>query len=210
METTRKVSDRTPRGQGELLKERLIDAALALLDEGHEPAAISIRGVTRAAGVSPTAFYLHFDSREQLMRALVERGFADFRRQINAAANRASDPGQSLISAGVAYMEFAREQPERYRLIFATDWDEHGIKESPEDSIEVADAAFADLVGLIEGYFDSVGGRPEELDTLALGIWSGLHGYATLCHAEPGMATLTDEQYAKMLAGAWLGSAAAR
>jgi hypothetical protein len=35
-------------------------------------------------------------------------------------------------------------------------------------------------------------------------MWAGLHGYATLCHAEPGVATLTDEKFASLLAGAWL------
>lgn len=206
METTRKVSGRTPRGQGELLRERLIDAALALLDEGHEPAAISIRGVTKAAGVSPTAFYLHFESREQLMRALVERVFADFRRRISGGASLGSDPGHRLTEAGIAYMTFAREQPERYRLIFTVNWDEQGIRTDPEDSLEVAEAAFNDLVGLISAYLDPESRDPDELDTLALGIWSGLHGYVTLCHVEPGMATLTDEQYASRLALAWLGS----
>jgi AcrR family transcriptional regulator len=186
------------------LRDRLIDAALAILDDGHEPSEISIRGVTRKAGVSPTAFYLHFDDRGELMRALVERGFVDFREHINTAAGTGSDPRARLIAAGTAYMRFAREQPERYRLIFITDWDEQGIKKEPEDSIEVADAAFTDLIGLIEGYFDSTGERPDELETLALGIWSGLHGYSTLCHVEPRVADLTDEQYAELLADAWL------
>jgi AcrR family transcriptional regulator len=205
MEAARKPAGRTPRGQGELLRERLIDAALAILDEGHEPSAISIRGVTKKAGVSPTAFYLHFEDRQELMRALIERGFTEFRRQINEGADRGSDPEGRLVGAGSAYLSFSREQPERYRLIFAADWDEHGISDEPEDKLEVADAAFEDLVSLITDYLGSDGRDPAELDTIALGIWSGLHGYATLCHAQPGMAALTDEQYALLLAGAWLG-----
>ena len=204
MEATPKAETRTPRGQGELLRERLIDAALERLDEGLEPSEISIRGVTKHAGISPTAFYLHFDDRQQLMRALVERSFTDFRRRINEGAGQGGDPQQRLVGAGIAYMKFAREQPERYRLIFAADWTKEGIKQGPDDKVEVADAAFTDLVELIA---DRVGTQPprEELETLALGMWSGLHGYATLCHAEPGMAALTDEQYANMLADAWLG-----
>ncbi len=205
MEATEKEAERTPRGQGELLRERLIDAALTLLDEGHEPSGISIRGVTRRAGVSPTAFYLHFDSREELMRALVERGFTDFRLILNSASAKSADPWQRLIDAGVSYMEFARQQPERYRLIFTADWEEEGIQEDPHDELEVAEAAFTDLVELIAAYFGRDERDQAELDALALGIWSGLHGYVTLCHAQPGMAALTDEQYASLLAGAWLG-----
>jgi AcrR family transcriptional regulator len=209
MEATPKAGGRTPRGQGELLRERLIDAALAILDEGHEPSEISIRGVTRRAGVSPTAFYLHFDDREELMRALVERGFTDFRRWIRAGAGRGADPQQRLMNAGAAYIAFSREQPERYRLIFAADLDAEGLVSESDEKPEVAEAAFDDLVELITEYLGDAH-PPDNMETLAVGIWSGLHGYATLCHTRPSMAVLTDEQaltdeqYTALLASAWL------
>jgi len=210
MEATRQARSRTPRGQGKLLRGRLIDAAMAILDDGHEPSEISIRGVTRRAGVSPTAFYLHFDDRDQLMRALVERGFTEFRQWIQEGAQRGSDPHQRLVKAGAAYIAFSKERAERYRLLFDASLDAEGIVEESEDRLEVADAAFNDLIRLITDY---IGGDepPERAETLALGIWSGLHGYATLCHARPNMAILTDEQaladeqYTALLARAWLG-----
>ena len=210
MEATQAKSGRTPRGQGKLLRGRLIDAALAILDDGHEPSEISIRGVTKRAGVSPTAFYLHFDDRDELMLALVERGFSDFRQWIQAGAERGSGPQERLVTAGAAYIAFSRELPERYRLIFSADLDAEGIVEEPEDMPAAADAAFDDLIYLITEYL-GLGKPPENADTLALGIWSGLHGYATLCHARPNMAVLndgeaiTDEKYAALLASVWLG-----
>ena len=208
METAPKPAERTPRGQGELLRERLIDAALAMLDEGADPAGISIRGVTRRAGVSPTAFYLHFESREKLLRAGVERGFADFRTRVNEAAQRGEDAEERLIKAGIAYIAFAREQPERYGLIFGSDWNEVGVTNESGDGLEIADAAFSDLVDLVAAYVGSADERSPDLDTLALGIWSGMHGFVTLCHAQPGMAAPTDEEFAAMLAAAWLGESA--
>lgn len=210
MEAAQKPTERTPRGQGELLRERLIDAALAMLDDGAEPAKISIRGVTRQAGVSPTAFYLHFESREELLRACVERGFADFRARVNEASARGVDAQERLINAGVAYLTFARERPERYGLIFGSDWEAEGIKEKGGDGLEVADASFGDLVELVGAYVGSDDSRSVDLDTLALGIWSGMHGFVTLCHAQPGMAAPTDEQFATLLANAWLGSPTGR
>lgn len=210
MEATKQARSRTPRGQGKLLRGRLIDAALAILDEGHEPSEISIRGVTRRAGVSPTAFYLHFDDRDQLIRALVERGFTDFREWIEAGAEQGSNPQQRLVKAGAAYLAFSRERPERYRLIFDASLDAEGIVDESEERPEVADAAFDDLLELITDYTGG-GPAPEDVETLAMGIWSGLHGYATLCHARPNMSVLadgqalSDEKYVALLAGAWLG-----
>ncbi|MGA7434492.1 MAG: TetR/AcrR family transcriptional regulator [Solirubrobacterales bacterium] len=205
MEASREDIERTPRGQGSLLRQRLIDATLALLDEGSDPATISIRGVTRKAGVSPTAFYLHFDSHEQLIREVIEHCFTDFRTMLNAATAQTSDPWQRLVDAGVAYMGFAREQPARYRLIFSADWEVLGIEEGEDSGLEVADAAFADLIELIAAYVGSNIEDPAELDVLGLGLWAGLHGYATLCHSQPSMAVTTDEQYASLLAKTWLG-----
>jgi AcrR family transcriptional regulator len=205
MEATPKPQKRTPRGQGELLRERLIDAALAILDDGASPAQVSIRGVTKRAGVSPTAFYLHFEDRKELMRACVERVFSDYRKRTIEAASRGDDPKARLINAGVAYITFAREQPERYGLIFGSNWEDEGVTGASGEPIEVADAAFTDLVQLVAAYTGSEDARSVDLDTLALGIWSGIHGFVTLCQASPGMAAPTAEEYATLLANAWLG-----
>ena len=205
MEAAQKSQERTPRGQGDLLRERLIDAALEIVDEG-ELANLSIRGVTKRAGVSPTAFYLHFDNLEELMRACVERGFVDFRDRLRAASGGVDEPEQRLIEAGLAYIAFARDQPERYRLVFGSDHGAMADLEEAQDSLEVADAAFGDLVELVAAYVGSEDPRTKDLDILALGVWSGLHGYVTLlCHARPGKAAPSDEEYLALLADAWLG-----
>jgi AcrR family transcriptional regulator len=205
MEAAQKPRGRAPKGQGELLREGLIDAAMEILDEGHDVSELSIRGVTRRAGVSPTAFYLHFDDREELMQALLERGFTEFGQLIREGADRGADPQQRLMSACAAYIAFSREWPGRYRLLFAPDFDG---EETPEESAEVptaGDAAFEDLVDLITDYLG--GSRSlEDIQPVALGFWMGLHGYATLCEALPtSVDDLTDEQYVASLATAWLG-----
>ena len=210
MEAAQKARVRAPKGQGELLRERLIDAALAILDEGHDASELSIRGVTRRAGVSPTAFYLHFDDREELMLALLERGFTEFAQLIQQGADRGTGPQQRLTGACAAYIAFSREWPGRYRLLFSPDLE---AEETPGESAEVptaGDAAFGDLVELITDY---LGGNrpPEDIQPIALGFWMGLHGYATLCGALPtSVEDLADEQYVASLTAAWLGPQATR
>lgn len=70
--------------QKEQTREALLDAALDL-SESDGFAQISIRQVTRRAGVVPTAFYRHFDSMDQVGLALVERSFATLRQMIRDA-----------------------------------------------------------------------------------------------------------------------------
>lgn len=70
---------RRPRGESrrerkEETRRRLLDAALALLSQ-HSFDSISLRELTREAGITPTAFYRHFDDMEELGLVLVEEAF---------------------------------------------------------------------------------------------------------------------------------------
>jgi TetR/AcrR family transcriptional regulator, fatty acid biosynthesis regulator len=67
-----------------------MDAALGLL-EGDSFSGISLREVTRAAGVSPAAFYRHFASMDELGLALVEESFRPLREMIRTVR---SDPSR--------------------------------------------------------------------------------------------------------------------
>lgn len=58
----------------ELTRAALLRAALKLLSRSSFDS-ISLREVTREAGVSPTAFYRHFDDMEELGLVLVEESF---------------------------------------------------------------------------------------------------------------------------------------
>jgi AcrR family transcriptional regulator len=65
-------------------REDLLQAALVLLkDESFS--SLSLREVTREAGVVPTAFYRHFTSMEELGLALVDESFRTLRQMIRSA-----------------------------------------------------------------------------------------------------------------------------
>jgi len=65
-------------------RQALLDAALDLLDE-QSFSSLSLRQVTRAAGVVPTAFYRHFDDMEELGLALIDESFRTLRSMMRAA-----------------------------------------------------------------------------------------------------------------------------
>jgi len=196
------TAERTPRGQGELLRERLVDAAVAMIDEGTDPAQLSIRSVTKRAGVSPTAFYLHFENREQLLAAMVERCFTEFRDAVRAGAAEAGDPKAQLIQAGLAYTAFARRWPARYALNFVYVRPAEG---DPPEKPPAANDAFNDLVSSVQRYLDEDDPRQAEVDLVARGIWAGLHGYVSLSQARPGIGWPDDRKFIERQAQAWLG-----
>jgi TetR/AcrR family tetracycline transcriptional repressor len=53
-------------------EDEILDAALALLDEGGA-AAVSIRGIAGRVGVAPNAVYTYFPDKAAVVKALVER-----------------------------------------------------------------------------------------------------------------------------------------
>ncbi|WP_166353373.1 TetR family transcriptional regulator [Phytoactinopolyspora limicola] len=74
----------TRQEQKERTREAILASALELSQElGF--AQVSIRQVTRHAGIVPAAFYRHFESMEQLGLTLVEQSFATLRRMIRDA-----------------------------------------------------------------------------------------------------------------------------
>jgi AcrR family transcriptional regulator len=65
-------------------RQALLDAALEMVEE-QSFSSLSLRQVTRAAGVVPTAFYRHFDSMEELGLVLIDESFRTLRAMIRAA-----------------------------------------------------------------------------------------------------------------------------
>ena len=200
------VPARTPRGQGQRLRERLLDAGLEIVTERGDKSHATIRAVTKQAGVSPTAFYLHFPTRDEFLSALRQRGFEEFRAAVaEAAAGGGDDPAARLHASGLGYMRFARERPYIYALLFNPDKPTENHDWDPDAP---GPGSFEDLMARIAAYLRHAGVEDADLKRLALAIWTGLHGYVTLRYAPAQkMDWPTDEQFATQLIEAWLGPA---
>src|SRR2546428_6145632 len=95
------------------LREALLDAAEALVRErGAE--GWSLREASTRVGVSPSAAYHHFASREVLVRALFERVLARIGERLTRAtahARPADDPKRRLVAVARGYVHWAIENP---------------------------------------------------------------------------------------------------
>jgi AcrR family transcriptional regulator len=166
---------RNPRGQGERLRKALIEAAIELLADLQDVTALSVRAVTARVGVTPTALYLHFADRDQLLEAVRDRCFEELRRYTLAAEQQAGpDPRTQLEQHILAYIQFAADLPGYYRVLFHT-------RRGPEPetaslSSSLGALAFGDLVRGVERCV-----APErDPFPVALMIWAAEHGYVSL------------------------------
>ncbi len=105
---------RTARGRATL--RRLLDAAaLEFGERGFHEASIS--GITRRAGTALGSFYTYFDSKEAIFTALV-RDMSQGVAQIAAAGVSSGSVGiRREREALAAFLTFAREHKELYRII---------------------------------------------------------------------------------------------
>ncbi len=101
------------------LRQRLVSAGLDELRE-NGLAAVSIRAVARRTGVSHAAPGYVFGDRAGLLTSMAERGFELLRDHLVASSAGAGGE-EAVIAVGAAYLEFARQQPALYQLLFDAD-----------------------------------------------------------------------------------------
>ncbi len=109
--------DKTPRTErGRKTMRKLLDAAAKEFGEKgfHEG---SISGITRRAGVALGSFYTYFDTKDEVFRALV----SDLTARVGQEARQAIDASEGAVeserAALEAFLRFAREHKEIYRII---------------------------------------------------------------------------------------------
>jgi AcrR family transcriptional regulator len=108
---------RSPRGQGEQLREEILAASERILIESNDEAALSIRAVASAVGVTPPSIYLHFADRNDLIFAVCERHAESLERAMDEAVEGVDEPWERLRQRGWAYLRWGLDNPEHYRLL---------------------------------------------------------------------------------------------
>ncbi|MFG2220663.1 TetR family transcriptional regulator [Streptomyces sp. NPDC087769] len=97
-------------------RQALLDAALGLL-EHQSLSSLGLREATRAAGVTPTAFYRHFEDTAALGVALVEEALGSLHGMIGAVLAETGDSEERLDRSIELIMRHVGEQPAHFRFI---------------------------------------------------------------------------------------------
>jgi AcrR family transcriptional regulator len=171
---------RAPRGSGDLLRDEILDAATELLlDIGHAKA-VSIRSVAERVGVTPPSIYLHFQDKDALLDAVCARYFEKLDEEMQRVSASQSDTIDVLRAQGLAYVRFAIENPELYRIATMGEW-----KSNSNVDAALASSAFEHMCVTVETLMGE-GLLPRgDATGIALELWSAAHGVAALLIAKP-------------------------
>ena len=100
----------------EATRKAIVAAALKLLED-RSFAALSLREVTREAGIVPAAFYRHFESMEALGLVLIDESFHALRDMLRGARAGKLDPNRVIESSVDILVEGVNERREHWRFI---------------------------------------------------------------------------------------------
>jgi AcrR family transcriptional regulator len=171
---------RAPRGSGDLLRDEILDAATQLLlDTGHAKA-VSIRSVAERVGVTPPSIYLHFQDKDALLDAVCARYFEKLDEEMQRVSAVQSSTVEVLRAQGLAYVRFATENPELYRIATMGEWRSGSNVDSA-----LASSAFAHMCGAVGVLMDEGVFPRGDAAAVALELWSAAHGAASLLIAKP-------------------------
>ena len=127
--------------RGEERRRQLMDfAANRFADNGYHPT--SVAEIVEGLGVGKGVFYWYFDSKEELLRAILAAGQLDLRRRQRAAITGATTPMERIERGIRASIEWSLEQRVFFRLFqFAATDDRFADGLRKGEQIAVRDAA---------------------------------------------------------------------
>ena len=101
----------------ELPEKLLSEAENIVVRSGHE--ALNMRDLAKRVGVTATAIYHYFDSKEALLLQIKLRAAEKLNQRIRGIDPNL-DPMETIHQLGEQYIDFAEEHPRLYRLLFET------------------------------------------------------------------------------------------
>jgi AcrR family transcriptional regulator len=159
-------------------RDRIRETAARLFAEAGYPA-VTLRAIAAEVGCSPMTPYRYFQSKEEIFAVVRAEAFRRFADAQERGIRGINDPSRRLHALGRVYVDFAKQDPQSYRLMFelgqapASDNAEllvegerawHVIRDSVARAVEA---------GVLDG----------DPDTLAHVFWASVHGLVSLALA---------------------------
>jgi len=184
-------------------KERVARATREIL-EAEGAAAVSMRRVAAAVGITPMALYRHYPSREALLGEVCDAAFDEVAGAWRVSPRR-HNPEDDLLAAADAMIDFALARPRLYSYRFTERRDR--ARRFPDDFIDgqspTLNVVVADLEdGMSRGVF-----RRDDPWATAFTVAAQLHGLIALylggriAMAEPAFRDLCHDCLRRLLHG---------
>lgn len=167
----------------------IINAALAIT-RGEGINAATARAVGRRLDSSSKVIFGLFSSMDQLQNEVIKAAYREYETYISRAVSEGRYPAYK--ASGMAYIHFARDEKELFRLLFMRDRSYEDITSDAESVRESVEMIMRDT-GL---------GR-EQAETIHMEMWTFVHGIAVMLVTS--YTVLTNEMISMMLTDVYSG-----
>jgi len=168
------------------LKQALLKAAKRLVVEKGKDA-LSLRGIATEVGVSHMAPYAHFKNKSELFKAVAASCFLQLGNKLEKILQQDNNPDELVLLYGVAYVEFAIENPEMYELMLSQTHpnksklivkfpDPHSVSEYESSLQETSKRTYL----LLRDCFARKESNQSIVNMQAQGAWALVHGVSSL------------------------------
>lgn len=162
------------------LREALLEAAMdSLAAQSLEN--LSLRGLAKTLGVTPTAVYSHFEDKVALLVEIRTLGFAQLHNFLNAELEALEKPSPEAKVRTLAhgYMNFAVANPNLFDTLFAWTPD---LSRITDDCIQAGTDSEGLLRSALIELLQENGNPPSEYQSAvaSFSAWSLIHGVSTL------------------------------
>lgn len=164
----------------ERTRQDILNTAIAIIREKGADS-LSLREVARRIDYSPAGLYEYFGSKDDLVDAICGEADNRLRRHLESVPQDLS-PGERLIRIGMAYVAFARENPEHYTFLFNNQQLEATPGELIDQRQEDPPGTFFIALNAVEAAVEAgvVNPRGQDSVTLTYQLWAIMHGMAAL------------------------------
>ena len=148
-----------------ITKDDILSCALDMVREGGAQT-LNARNVANALGCSTQPIFSNFETMEKLQNAVIEKAYELYLSFLKNDAESGKYPTYKAF--GMAYIRFAKEERELFKLLFMRD------RNCEETSFTEDFSASVDMI------MSSVGISRERATLMHLEMWTCVHGIATM------------------------------
>ncbi|MEV0405126.1 TetR/AcrR family transcriptional regulator [Actinoallomurus sp. NPDC050550] len=171
---------RNPRGQGERLREDIISAALRMLDELGDDQALSLRAVAREVGIAATSVYIHFEDRDALVLAALERFHQDLIQAVDQAESTSTDPVAKLRARIHLLGTWVQRHPGLYKVLHESTLNQRQAMDFKQELTERTTAA-------VQQCMDAGLAPDGDAAMVALDLRAAVHGAVSMRVNQPDL-----------------------
>lgn len=170
-------------------REEIIHAALCIVKEGGMPG-LTARSLAARLGCSVKPIFGMFRNMEEVQREVLSAAHKIYERYLQEGMAGGKYPPYK--ASGMAYIQFAKEEKELFKLLFMRDRSKEKIEENREE-----------VKPLLNIIMKNTGLGEEDAYMLHLEMWIYVHGIATM--AATSYLDWDTELISKMLTDGYLG-----